>query len=87
MDIVYVGYIVGVLIGKCFIDSFFYLFLQDLKINCVESYFLGLFQELEYFNDKFEGVFFVRGERMGVFNFGLIIVLIFEVFKDFEFYV
>ncbi|XP_020607779.1 phosphatidylserine decarboxylase proenzyme, mitochondrial-like isoform X2 [Orbicella faveolata] len=74
-------------VGAYNVGSINLKFDKDLKTNCAGRYSPGSFHELEYLNDKPEGVPLVRGERMGAFNLGSTIVLIFEAPKDFEFHV
>lgn len=74
-------------VGAYNVGSINLKFDEDLKTNRAESYTPGSFDELDYVHDKGDKVSLTRGERMGAFNLGSTIVLIFEAPKDFEFHI
>ncbi|CAH3151336.1 unnamed protein product [Pocillopora meandrina] len=72
-------------VGAYNVGSINLKFDQDLKTNCPGRYSEGSFDECDYISDEPSGVSLVRGERMGAFNLGSTIVLIFEAPTDFIF--
>lgn len=72
-------------VGAYNVGSINLKFDQDLKTNCPGRYSEGSFDECDYISDEPNGVSLVRGERMGAFNLGSTIVLIFEAPTDFKF--
>lgn len=74
-------------VGAYNVGSIVLKFDENLKTNKPERYTPGFYDERGYVDDNTKGVSLRRGERMGAFNLGSTIVLIFEAPKDFEFLV
>lgn len=62
-----------------------YLDFQELKTNISGKYIPGSYEEKVLSTTGMEGISLTKGEKMGGFNLGSTIVLIFEAPKNFRF--
>lgn len=79
------GFFLLIVVGVINVGFICIYFDWDLYINSLR-YSKGFYNDFSfvmYINR--EGVFMCKGEYLGEFNLGFIIVFIFEVFKDFNF--